>query len=80
MGPWEELLNATIKGALPVSTFTEKEAEGGTGVGMGVRVAVVGLGIETFPEDGVGSAGVAPEDAGDSSGALAGTVVGAGTT
>ena len=79
MGPWEELLNATIRGALPISTFTPKEAEGGTGVGMGVRVgvsvavgvgswAIVDVGLETIPGDGVGSAGVTWEDAVDAPG------------
>ncbi len=49
IGPWDVLLNSTIRGALPESTSTENEAEGGTGVGPGMGVAVgvaVGVGVE----------------------------------
>ena len=47
-GPSDMLLKLTVNGALPDSTSTENEAEGGTGVGVGVGVAVgvaVGVGV-----------------------------------
>ena len=84
---WEELLNATIRGARADSTLTEKEAEGGTSVGVGARVgvgvgtgAVVGVGTETIPVDGVGSAGVPWEGAGDAPGNFSDVVMGVGST
>ena len=45
-------MNSTARGALPDSTFTEKEAEDGTGVGAGIGVAVgvaAGVAIRAVP-------------------------------
>ncbi len=69
MGPWEELLNSTIRGALSVSTFTEKDAEGGKGVGAGIVGVDIGATVE------VGTTLVA--SAGTTVAAAAGTVDGA---
>ena len=84
-GPRDVLLNSTVRGALPESTSTEKEARGGAGVGsgMGVVIAVGGTGvaggvlagIEPGFIVGVG-ASVTPVDEGTSGKALSASVSG----
>ena len=84
-------MNATIRGALPDSTSTENEAEGGTAVGVGVGVGVAvgvavgvgtGLGFGTDVGVAVGSGAgrevVAAVGATPSSGLVVGVGAGVG--